>query len=196
MRKILFIIVFLLPVQGHAIDQREIEAISDIVKCSEIGNDNDKLDCFEKNSKNLKSIFPIVTLEKDERKKEILKIEKKEKEGNFGILQTINPIEGNKNKDLDSLSSTITKNYWVNFGKIKIELENGQIWKQHLGGKTIWNLLQGPDGTVWATSLGDSLYSFDGDTWKQHLDGKVTIKFVLLPVVSRQALIGCQSRSW
>ena len=64
MRKILFIIVFLLPVQGHAIDQREIEAISDIVKCSEIGNDNDKLDCFEKNSKNLKSIFPIVTLEK------------------------------------------------------------------------------------------------------------------------------------
>ena len=92
MRKILFIIVFLLPGHGYAIDQKEIDAISDIVKCSEINNDDDKLDCFEKNSENLKTIFPISILEKNERKKEILKIEKKEKEGNFGILQTVNPI--------------------------------------------------------------------------------------------------------
>ena len=49
MRKILFIIVFLLPGHGYGIDQKEIDAISDIVKCSEINSDDDRLDCFEKN---------------------------------------------------------------------------------------------------------------------------------------------------
>ena len=163
MRKILFIIVFLLPGHGYGIDQKEIDAISDIVKCSEINNDDDRLDCFEKNSENLKTIFPISILEKNERKKEILKIEKKEKEGNFGILQTVNPIAGNKNKDLDSLSSTITKNYWVNFGKIKIELENGQIWKQidsspYRGPKN----LEGKKVVITSASLGSFLLKIDG----------------------------------
>ena len=91
------------------------------------------------------------------------KLFQKEKEGNFGILQTVNPIAGNKNKDLDSLSSTITKNYWVNFGKIKIELENGQIWKQidsspYRGPKN----LEGKKAVITSASLGSFLLKIDG----------------------------------
>ena len=55
---------------------------------------------------------------------------KKKKEDSFGVLQNVNPIASKENESLNSLSSTIKKNEWVNFGKIKIELENGQVWKQ------------------------------------------------------------------
>ena len=69
-------------------------------------------------------------IDKEDREIEIKRIEKEKKEDSFGVLQNVNPIASKENESLNSLSSTIKKNEWVNFGKIKIELENGQVWKQ------------------------------------------------------------------
>ena len=99
MKKNLFIILILLPNLCLALSKEEINAIAEIVNCSDKITSEEKLKCFEENASNLESIFPIVRLEKTERVKEIEKIERLEKEGNFGILQTVNPIKGFENKD-------------------------------------------------------------------------------------------------
>ena len=62
-----------------------------------------------------------------------------------------------------SISSTIKKNEWVSFGKIKIELENGQVWKQvdstpYRGPKD----LKGRSIKITSASLGSFLLKIDG----------------------------------
>ena len=163
MKKNLFIILILLPNLCLALSKEEINAIAEIVNCSDKITSEEKLKCFEENASNLESIFPIARLEKTERVKEIEKIERLEKEGNFGILQTVNPIKGFENKDLNSISSKIINNYWLSYGKIKIELENGQTWKQidstpYRGPKD----LKGKQVRITSAALGSFLLKIDG----------------------------------
>ena len=68
-----------------AINQKEANVISDIIECKNIDNDEDKIDCFEKNVEKLEKVFPIATLDKENREIEIKRIEK-EKKKTFGVL--------------------------------------------------------------------------------------------------------------
>ena len=68
-----------------------------------------------------------------------------------------------ENKDLNSISSKIVNNYWLSYGKIKIELENGQTWKQidstpYRGPKD----LKGKQVKITSAALGSFLLKIDG----------------------------------
>ena len=163
MKKIIYIFVFIIPFSAFAINQQEANAISEIIECKNIINDKDKLECFEKNIEKLEKVFPIATLNEKDRKIEIIRIEKEKKEDVFGVLQNVNPIASKENEGLKSISSTIKKNEWVSFGKIKIELENGQVWKQvdstpYRGPKD----LKGRSIKITSASLGSFLLKIDG----------------------------------
>ncbi len=163
MKKIIYIFLLLIPLSAFAINQKEANVISEIIECKNIINDEDKLKCFEENIGKLEKVFPIATLDEKDRKTEIQRIEKEKKEDSFGVLQNVNPIASKENKGLNSLSSTIKKNEWVSFGKIKIELENGQVWKQvdstpYRGPKD----LKGRSVEITSASLGSFLLKIDG----------------------------------
>ena len=163
MKKTLYIFLLLIPFSAFAITQKEASVISEIIECKNVISDKDKLDCFEKNIDKIEKAFPIATLGEKDRKIEIQRIEKEKKEDSFGVLQNVNPIASKENKGLNSLSSTIKKNEWVSFGKIKIELQNGQVWKQvdstpYRGPKD----LKGRSVEITSASLGSFLLKIDG----------------------------------
>ena len=92
-----------------------------------------------------------------------IKIEKEKNEETFGVLQNVNPEIKNSNKSLEFIKSVITDNDWVNYGKILIELENGQVWKQvdsspYRGPKD----LKGKPIIINSASLGSFLLKIDG----------------------------------
>ena len=94
---------------------------------------------------------------------EITKIEKEKNEETFGVLQNVNPEIKNSNKSLEFIKSVITDNDWVNYGKLLIELENGQVWKQvdsspYRGPKD----LKGKPIIINSASLGSFLLKIDG----------------------------------
>ena len=163
MKKFIYTILLIIPLSALAINQKEANVISDIIECKNIDNDEDKIDCFEKNVEKLEKVFPIATLDKEDREIEIKRIEKEKEEDSFGVLQNVNPIANKENESLNSLSSTIKKNEWINFGKIKIELENGQVWNQvdstpYRGPKD----LKGRSVEITSASLGSFLLKIDG----------------------------------
>ena len=59
--------------------KKEANVISDIIECKNIDNDEDKIDCFEKNVEKLEKVFPIATLDKEDREIEIKRIEKEKR---------------------------------------------------------------------------------------------------------------------
>ena len=76
MKKFISTILLIIPLSALAINQKEANVISDIIECQNIDNDEDKIDCFEKNVKKLEKVFPIATLDKEDREIEIKRIEK------------------------------------------------------------------------------------------------------------------------
>ena len=105
MNKFIYTILLIIPLSALAINQKEANVIADIIKCKNINNDRDKIDCFEKNAEELEKVFPIATLDKENREIEIKRIEKEKKEDSFGVLQNVNPIASKENESLNSLSS-------------------------------------------------------------------------------------------
>ena len=92
-----------------------------------------------------------------------IKIEKEKNEETFGVLQNVNPEIKNSNRSLEFIKSVITDNDWVNYGKLLIELENGQVWKQvdsspYRGPKD----LKGKPIIINSASLGSFLLKIDG----------------------------------
>lgn len=163
MKKILTIILVILPFSAFSINQEEASAISSIIQCKNIIDKKKKINCFEDNIENLENIFPIATLDEKERMVEITKIEKEKNEETFGVLQNINPEIKNSNRSLEFIKSVITDNDWVNYGKLLIELENGQVWKQvdsspYRGPKD----LKGKPIIINSASLGSFLLKIDG----------------------------------
>ncbi len=163
MKKIIYIFLLLIPLSTFAINQKEANVISEIIECKNIINDKDKLECFEKNIEKLEKVFPIATLDEKDRRIEIQRIEKVKKEDSFGVLQNVNPMVSKESRGLNSLSSAIKNNEWVSFGKIKIELENGQVWRQvdstpYRGPKD----LKGRSVEITSASLGSFLLKIEG----------------------------------
>ena len=50
MKKFIYTILLIIPLSAFAINQKEANVISDIIECKNIDNDEDKIDCFEKQS--------------------------------------------------------------------------------------------------------------------------------------------------
>ena len=119
--------------------------------------------CRETNAKKLGSVFPLAKLNKEERTAKIESIKKIKKIESFGVVQTVNAILGREKQDLEKISEIIKNNDFVDLTKIRIYLQNGQIWRQvdstpYRGPKN----LEGKKVFISSASLGSFLMKIEG----------------------------------
>ncbi len=154
MKRKIFVLFLLFPITAFSLEKNELDIVANTISCLNIENDNTRLNCFETNAKKLGSVFPLAKLSKEERTQKI---------ESFGVVQTVNAIVGKEKQDLEKISAIIKDNDFVDLTKIRIYLQNGQIWRQvdstpYRGPKN----LEGKKAFISSASLGSFLMKIEG----------------------------------
>ena len=163
MKRKIFILFLLFPITAFSLEKTELDTVANTIGCLNIENDNTRLNCFEINAKKLGSVFPLAKLNEEERTTKTESIKKIKKIESFGVVQTVNAIVGREKQDLEKISAIIKDNDFVDLTKIRIYLQNGQIWRQvdstpYRGPKN----LEGKNAFISSASLGSFLMKIEG----------------------------------
>ena len=163
MERKIFALFLLFPITAFSLEKTELDTVANTISCLNIENASQRLNCFETNAKKLGSVFPLAKLNKEERKAKIESIKKIKKIESFGVVQTVNTILGREKQDLEKISEIIKDNDFVDLTKIRIYLQNGQIWRQvdstpYRGPKN----LEGKKVFISSASLGSFLMKIEG----------------------------------